>query len=95
MNTIIKGALYFDEDIILRPHYSGDFNTVDCDQYKTEEQIRSEYSEEHVKEFLSEYCITHEGIKYYPAEWGPYHTEKFELLSDLDSLEFWDEETEF
>lgn len=96
MKTIIKGAIYFDEDIILRPHYSGQYAAVDCDEYKTKEQIKSEYSKELANEFIkSGDAITYEGVKYYRAEWGPYHTEKFELLSDLGGLEYFDEETEF
>lgn len=97
MKTIIKGAIYFDEDIILRPHYSGEFYTVDCDEYKTKEQIKSEYSKEDAKKFTGKdsFYITYEGVKYYECEYGPYDTEKFQLLSDIGELEFFDEETEF
>lgn len=92
---IIKGALYFDGDTVLRAHYSGNFHTVDCTEYKTRKEIKANYSESIAKEFLSNYPITVDGKKYYECEYSPYHTENLELLSDLSPLEFYDDETEF
>lgn len=34
---IIKGAIYTDGETLLRPHYTGEYHTVDCTEYKTEE----------------------------------------------------------
>lgn len=93
---IIKGAIYTNGDILLRPHYSGDFHTVDCTEYKTEEEIRSDYSEEIANEFIEDSSqLEYEGTTYYQCEYSPYHTENMELLSDLSDLEYFDEETSF
>ncbi len=93
--TIIKGALYFDGDMILRPHYSGEFWMVDCTEYKTKEQIQEEYDEENQTEFLEGSCIENEGIKYFLCEYGPHQTENLELLTDISEIDFFDEETYF
>jgi hypothetical protein len=94
---IIKGAIYKSGDVLLRAHYTGNFHTVDCTEYKTKEQIKSEYSKEFLKQFTGKdsFYLEHEGIKYYQCEYSPYHTEDFELLSDLDGIEFYDQETSF
>ncbi len=97
MKTIIKGAIYKNGDELLRPHYSGDFRTVDCTEYKTKEQIKSEYSKEWAKEHTDEdaFYLTCDGVKYYECEFSPFDTENFELLSDISKIEFYDDETEF
>jgi hypothetical protein len=93
---IIKGAIYTDGDTLLRPHYTGAFHTVDCTEYKTEEEIRANYSEENANEFINDgYRLEYNNETYYECEYSPYNTENMELLSDLDSLEFYDEETHF
>jgi hypothetical protein len=84
---VIAGAHYFDGDHILIPHYTGEYWAVDCTAYKTLEEIISEYSKEYVKSIKLDY-IEHDGKKYYYGEWGPYHTENMELLSDLSNLTF-------
>jgi hypothetical protein len=93
--TIIKGAIYTDGELLLRPHYSGDFHTVDCTEYKTEEWIRSDYSEETANKFIEGDHLYYDGEKYYECEYSPYHTQYMELLSDISDLEFFDEETSF
>ena len=95
--TIIKGALYFNNDEILRPHYSGEFYTVDCTQYFTKEHIKENYSEQFYKEATGKTAdyIMYNGVKYYECEYSPYSTEDMELLSDISELEFFDNETEF
>jgi hypothetical protein len=95
--TIIKGAIYTDGDELLRPHYSGDFHTVDCTEYKTAKEIRENYSEESFKKFVNEdaFYLTYNEEKYYQCEYSPFHTENFELLSDISELEFYDNETSF
>jgi hypothetical protein len=92
---IIKGAIYTDGGTLLRPHFTGDFHTVDCTEFKTKEEIKSNYSKENAKQFLSGYYLTYEGVKYFECEYSPYHTEGMELLSDLSELEFFDENTDF
>lgn len=95
--TIIKGALYFNGDEILRPHFSGQFHTVDCTQYFTEKHIKENYSEKFYKKITGEnsFYIEYEGIRYYECEYSPYCTDSMELLSDLSELEYFDEETSF
>jgi len=95
--TIIKGALYFNGDEILRPHFSGQFHTVDCTQYFTKKHIKENYSKEFYKEATGKDAnyIEYGGVKYYQCEYSPYHTDGMELLSDLSELEFFDNETEF
>jgi uncharacterized Zn finger protein (UPF0148 family) len=96
MGIIIKGAIYKCGDVLLRPHYSGEFYCVDCTEYKTKEEIKADYDKKYAKQFIEEgYCLTHDGVNYYECEYSPYNTEDFELLSDLDEIDFYDEETEF
>ena len=96
VNLIIKGAIYQMDDVLLRPHYTGNFNVVDCTEYKTKKQIKEEYSKEIAKSFIKDgYYLTCDGVKYYQAEYSAYGTDRMELLSDLSSLEFFDEDTEF
>jgi len=96
---IIKGALYFDGSEILRPHYTGEFTAVDCNSYKTKQEIKDNYPKEFYKDATgkdAEY-IKKDGVKYYRCEWGPYHTENMYLISDLNlaDLSYHDTETEF
>ena len=95
MKQIIKGAIYTNGDVLLRPHYSGYFSVVDCTEYKRKEQIREEYSKEHAKEMLSNFCLTYEEHKYFECKFSPYNTADMECLSDLSEIEFYDEETDF
>lgn len=94
---IIKGALYFNGEEIIRPHFTGELFVVDCTQYKTKEQIESEYPTDIVEEFTGDdSCIIHyKGNEYYECESGPCHTVDMELLSDLSDIEFFDESTTF
>jgi hypothetical protein len=93
--TIIKGALYFDGECILRPHFSGQFHTVDCTEYLTAEEIREKYSEETANEFLFNTPIVYRDIEYFCCECSPYQVGEWDLLSDISKIEFFDEETEF
>ena len=94
---IIKGAVYTNGEYLLRPHFTGEFIMVDCTEYKTKKQIKAEYGKEISKEFLSGFCLTYEGENYYECQYSPHHCadDSFMLLSDLGSLDFWDEETDF
>ena len=92
---IIKGAIYKCGDVLLRPHFSGEFYIVDCTEYKTAEDIKSEYDKKTARQFINGICITHDGVDYYQCEFSPYHTDHFELLSDLSGLDFYDDSDEF
>lgn len=93
---IIKGAIYTNGDMLLRPHYSGDFSIVDCDEYKTVKEIKANYSKKHANSFIKDgNYLTYEGVKYYECEYSPICTDDMELLSDISNVEYFDEETEF
>lgn len=92
---IIKGALYKDGNSVLRAHFTGEFWCVDCTEYKTKKEIRSEYDTKVAKQFLDNSCIIVDDVKYFECEYSPYNTENFVLLSDLDDLEFFDDNFEF
>ena len=86
VRTVIKGAKYFTGDSILIPHFSGEYVTVDCDEYVTLEELKEDYDEEYVESVEDNY-IEHEGEKYYYAEWGPFNvTDDWDLISDISSL---------
>jgi hypothetical protein len=93
---VIKGAIYTDGDMLLRPHYTGVFCMVDCTEYKTKKQMKEVYNKETVKQFLQNTCLEYDGEKYYECDYSPYHVDDdFVLLSDLDNLEYYDFETSF
>jgi hypothetical protein len=94
---IIKGGIYFNGTMLLKPHYSGYFMMVDCTEYKTKKQIKQDYNKERAKELLSKdnYYLTNEGVKYYECEYGPRLTNDFDLLNDVCNLSFTDEQYEF
>ena len=93
---IIRGGIYYADEILLIPHYTGFFHTVDCTEYKTKKQIKAEYNKETANIFLNGSCyLKHEGRKYYKCEYNPHYTESFELLNDVSDLEFTDDQIEF
>jgi len=93
---IIKGGVYSNGSMLLKAHYSGFFFMVDCTEYKTKKQIKSEYDKEIAKGFLTDgYYFTYENIKYYECQVGPHYTENLELLNDVSELEFTDNQNEF
>lgn len=94
-SLIIKGGIYFNEEMILKAHFSGYFYMVDCTEYKTKKQIKQEYDKEIAKNFLDGYYITNEGIKYFECQFAPHTTDNMELLSDVSDLEFTDDQNEF
>jgi hypothetical protein len=96
MKTIIKGMLYKAGDRVVRPHFSGEYYMVDCTEYLTKEQIEIDFGSAG-DEFFGEdgFNIRCEGVDYWEAESGPYHTEDFDLLSDLSHVDHYDDETNF
>lgn len=98
MKQIIKGALYFTGDLVLRAHYTGNFFTVDCTEYKTKTQMHDEgYSESFIKKAINSECITVDGVKYFECngEYSPHHTSTMLLLSDLIDVDYYDNQKEF
>lgn len=86
VRTVIKGAKYFTGDSILIPHFSGEYVTVDCDEYMPLDELKADYDEDYVESVEDNY-IEHEGEKYYYAEWGPFNvSEDWDLISDISSL---------
>lgn len=94
---IIKGALYLSEDksMVLGPHYSGEMLIVDCTEFKKREEILENYSEEIALSFLENSPVTVQGVEYFECEYRPHYTEGMELLSDLSSLEFVEDNYDF
>ena len=91
IRTVIKGAKYFTGDRILIPHMTGEFITVDCDEYMPLDELKEDYDEDYVESVEDNY-IEHEGEKYYYAEWGPFNvTEEWDLISDISSVELIEE----
>jgi hypothetical protein len=88
MKTIIKGAIYINGNVLLRPHFSGYYGVVDCTEYKTKEQIKGEYSKEFAKKMLNNNYLTYDGKKYFECEYSPYWTDEMVLLSDISNLNF-------
>lgn len=81
--------------MLLQPHYSGFFMMVDCTEFKTKKEIKSEYDKEIAKEFLSNEPLMYEGVKYYECEYSPHHTDGMELLSNISELEIINDEYYF
>lgn len=85
---VIAGALYFDGEDILIPHYTGEFHIVDCDQYSTKKEILKNYDKAYFNQ-VKDYYIEHDGVKYYSAEYSCFcPSDEWELLSDLSNLRF-------
>lgn len=93
---IIKGAIYKSGNTLLQPHFTGQFFMVDCTEFKTKKEIKENYDKSIAKEMLSNQYLTDGGVKYYECQSSPWNcTDDFELLSDLSSLEFINDEYEF
>jgi hypothetical protein len=87
---IIKGALYrVNEYTLVKPHYTGDFHTVDATEYVTKEELESRYDESFIRENEDNF-LEEDGVKYYYAEFSPFHVnENWELLSDVSHINFY------
>lgn len=94
---VIKGAIYTNGDCLLRPHYSGFFSLVDCTRYLKKSEIKERYSIRDAKRFIGEdgMYLEYNGEKYYECEYDSYGTEKMECLSDLSSLNYFDDNQSF
>jgi len=85
---VIAGAYYYDRknNMILIPHYTGEFQMVDCSRWMTIENLKESYQEDYI-ESVKNLFVEYEGVKYYEAEYYPYSTSnEWELLSDLSNL---------
>lgn len=85
MKLVINGAYYYDkdDDLIVQPCMTGEFNIVDCNVFK-----RSEESEE-------TNFVKYQGNKYFFIGVRCVYTESFELLSDLSDLIHVEEKFDF
>lgn len=88
-NLVIAGAEYFNENLnaILVPHFTGEFNLVDCSRYLPKKEIMEIYDKEFFKENKDNY-IEFEGEKFYYAEYCVFSTEGLKLVSDISNLRF-------
>lgn len=93
---VIAGAFYYDEedDIILIPHYTGEYSIVDCDRYVTMSNLKERYDKSYIKN-VKDNPIELRGKKYYDAEYSPQTVEDWELLSDLSKLRHQEENYNF
>lgn len=84
---VITGALYrVDENTLVKPHFTGEYGSVDCTRYLTKEELEYTYGEWFIRQNKNNF-IEEDGIKYYYAEYSPFHvSEDWELLSDLSEL---------
>lgn len=92
---VIAGAYYKieDEDVVICPHYTGEFSIVDCDKYLNKEDFLGAYEEEYLDE---DNFIEVGGKKYYYAEYKPFNVdENWTLLSDLSNLRHIEEDYDF
>jgi hypothetical protein len=89
MKLVIAGAFYYDRnsDTIFAPHYTGEYVTVDCDEYVTMDELKDNYDDSYIKT-VKDSPVEFEGKQYYSAEWGPFNIGNWELLSDLSDLRF-------
>ena len=84
---VIKGAYYQNGDTILVPHFTGEYNIVDCTRYYTKEEMEETYGETFIKDNKDNY-VDVDDVRYYYAEYSPYTVDDdWVLLSDLGDLE--------
>lgn len=87
MRLVIRGAYYKVGDEILIPHFTGEYNMVDCTRYLSKKEILEIYDKSWLKEHKDNYVIV-DNVKYYYAEYDTYCIDNdWELLSDLSELE--------
>ena len=92
---VIAGAYYKieDKDVVISPHYTGEFSIVDCNRYLNKEDFLDAYEEKYLNE---EDFIEVGGKKYYYAEYTSFSVdENWTLLSDLSKLRHIEEDYDF
>lgn len=96
MNLLITGACYYDKenDMVLVPHFTGEYYLCDCTRYLPLDEIKEMYEEDWIEENKDNF-ITYNDKKYYYAEYAPCGTDGLELLSDLSELVYSEECAEF
>ena len=89
MTTLVIAGAYYkieDKDVVVCPHYTGEFSIVDCDVYLNKEDFLDVYDEQYL---FRDYYIEVGGKKYYYAEYKPFYVdENWTLLSDLSKLRY-------
>jgi hypothetical protein len=93
--NIIKGLIYFNGEMLLRAHFSGNFFTVDCTKFRRKRDIKALYSKDIAIKCLKNSFLTYNGKKYFEDGFSPMDTLQMVLLSDIEKIEFHDDETEF
>ena len=91
MRLMIKGAFYYDRDAktVLVPHYTGEYNAVDCDKYVLLDELKVNYPESYIEDVIENNdCIVFENKEYYYAQYSPWcNLNELELLSDVSELQ--------
>ena len=81
---VIAGAFYFNEEEnkVLVPSYTGEYEIVDCEEYLTEEKIIEDYDKPIADRLLANNPVTVRGEQYYSINYQRPHyvTESWELL---------------
>ena len=93
MKLVIKGAYYYNRetDEIIVPHYTGEYNIVDCDEYIQMNELKGIYDKSYI-DGVRNRPIIFEEKQYYSAEYSPKYVDDYwELLSDLSELSFIEE----
>ena len=94
---VIAGAFYYDEedDMIIVPHYTGEYSIVDCDRYVNMKILKEMYNDRYIKQ-VKDNPIELRDKKYYDAEYSPISIrDTWELLSDLSKLRHQEENYDF
>ena len=87
IKLVIKGAYYYDRnaDIILVPHFTGEFFAVDCDKFVTMKELKNIYDDNYIDQ-VKDNPIEFEDNFYYDAEYKTFNVGDWELLSNLSEL---------
>ena len=93
---VIKGAFYYDKenDVILIPHFTGEYGIVDCYRLFRMEELKQRYNDDYINK-VKDNPIEFDGNKYYDGEYSPKDVGDWELLSDLSNLEHIEESYDF
>ena len=91
---IIQGALYFNGKDILRPLHSGELFSVACLEYKTRENVLTEYEDAPIliEEILGSDKLIYKGIEYFEALTGLHYVSDMQLISDPTKIIYFDKQ---
>lgn len=86
MPLVIAQAVYSHKDDLAIPHFTGEFNMVDCTLYMRKKRLKTLYDKEKIEIFLENTYLIYDDIKYYATETYLIDTDKLYLESDLSKL---------